>query len=226
MSSYFSDKKKELLAAKNNNQRNDVVSWYDVENSELIVTFTIHERVETVAFKEGVNMWTAFYDWFTDILGVQYAAEKYGNIGDLFMSFTYGEVYLHDATEDYNSFFGVVRPLSITTAMNEAAVDDKHFKELSMDSTVGLDVEITTPPASTRPVGHKTLIKSAGLRSRQGKFVSVVNRNIRVANGSDDLDLILSGDRVVGKFAVLQLTKTPDSDLSVYEIGVSYLVQP
>lgn len=224
MSAYFSQKKKELIDAENNGQANNVVTWFDIENGELVVTFTVHESTDTVVFKEE-NGWMAFYDWYVENGGVKTAPEKYGNIGDLFFSFLNGEVYIHDATDNFNEFYGTVRDFSVSAVMNEAAAEDKHYKGLSMDSTKALDVEITTPITSTRQVGHKTIMKKEGMRSRQGVFTTTVNRNIRIASGGDDLNLILSGDRVAGKFAVLKLSRTPDSDISLYEIGVSYLLQ-
>ncbi len=226
MSAYFSAKKKLLAAAKAQDKLTTVKCGFDIEHNELIVTFFIDDSVETIAFLEDENIWVEFLDYKqTSEFNEETGADSYGSIGDVFVSFKDDVLYVHDSTEEYNNFYGSVADCSITAVSNENPIVDKHYKELSIDSTTTYGVEITTPITSTRTVGHKTYLKEGSFRDRQGSFVSPILRNVLVADGEEDMSLILNGDRVVGKFANIKLTKTPTDDFSLYDIGVTYLVQ-
>lgn len=204
MRSYFQTMKARLDSAASS----DVIFHFDRKYKELYVTFSWHERTsvpyrtvpktETVVFSEDLTGWTYFYDLKTSYNTGYFPVDIYENIGNTTYAFNFGTLYEFDSGA-YNTFFGVLQPLSVKSSVNISPVVEKCLRSVKTDSNMAFYTDIESEVTNTRPVGQKSVLYPLSYREREGNYVSPVYRNILKAGGVEDLNLLYEGDRIVGK---------------------------
>jgi hypothetical protein len=198
-----------------------VISFYDVRNDEYVITFDIRGNVETWAFKEGADQWVARYD-FEDASGN--APSLYGNVGEQALSFLNGSVWLHERSTSYNTFYGDLKPLSVTGLLNIYPEQEKCLRAVKIDSNRAMDTTITSPVANTRPVGQKSLLYAESYSLREGSYTSAVYGNILGAGGVENLSLLHSGDDMVGKYLQLTFLDESASEMQLRLVTASFTI--
>jgi hypothetical protein len=224
MTAYFHTLKQALDVATNVS----VVFHFDKRYRELYCTFTWKpsgqpNKTETVVFAEEKNEWSRFYDLKRYSSTDEFGVDGYGYIGERNFATTSGVIYELDSSSTHNTFFGVTQPFIIKGTINPSPIQDKVLRSIALDSNKALIFEVETTPTSTRPVGQFTYLPTGAFRSREGMYVSSVNKNIRIANLQNDIDLIYSGDSMVGKSLEFQL-RTNDStptELKLATFGIT-----
>ena len=197
----------------------DVFSYYDVRNDEYVITFDIDGVVETWSFKEGADAWNTELE-LVNSSGV--SADFYGNIGEQVYSFGFDKVWKHEATSSYNAFYGDLKQLSIKGVLNVAPEEDKVLLALKTDSNRGVDTNITSPITNTRTVGQKSVLYAETYRSREGSFVSAVFKNILQVGGAENINLIHSGDDLVGKFIEIEFVDDQATEFQLRTTVATY----
>jgi hypothetical protein len=198
-----------------------IISFYDVRNDEYVITFDIRGNVETWAFKEGADQWVARYD-FEDASGN--APSLYGNVGEQALSFLNGSVWLHERSTSYNTFYGDLKPLSVTGLLNIYPEQEKCLRAVKIDSNRAMDTTITSPVANTRPVGQKSLLYAESYSLREGSYTSAVYGNILGAGGVENLSLLHSGDDMVGKYLQLTFSDESASEMQLRLVTASFTI--
>ena len=120
MRSYFYSKKAEV----DSGALSSVLGHFDRKNNIYGLTFSVDGVCETVLFKEGMDMWVTFVDYWTPYvsnLGVfsQTPPSCFGSIGKRALQFYIGEMWEHESNVLLNSFYGVQYDSFIEQVFNE-----------------------------------------------------------------------------------------------------------
>ena len=198
-----------------------VLAFYDIKNDEYVITFTVGGVAETWSFKEGANEWELEYE-YTDAIGNP--PTMYGNIGELSLSFLNSSVWLHERGTAYNTFYGSLKPFSVTGVLNVYPEQEKCLRAVQTDSNVAFDFVATSPVANTRTVGQKTILYAESFSNREGNYVSPVYGNILGAGGVENLALLHSGNDMVGKYLELTFSETSSSELQLSLVTATFTV--
>lgn len=179
----------------------DVLGFYDKGNDTYVITVVLPTGTETHVFRD--NIWEYEID-LTDATGT--GAECYGTIGTACYSFLKEKVWKHEAGLVWNTFYNDSKTLSVRGVVNISPRDEKRLKAIEIASNKALDTEIITPVSSTNIVGQKSVLYAETYRKMDGNYTSAIFKNIRVSDGNDDMDLIHSGNDLVGRTAEIALS--------------------
>lgn len=197
-----------------------VFAYFDVRNSEYVITFTYGTSEETWVFKEGMDRWTMKLD-YTNSSGTP--PNLYGSIGELSFGFL-NNVWKFEQTTSYNSFFGDSKDVLIRGVLNIYPTEEKCLRALKMDSNRACDTNITSPIAVTRTVGQKSVLYAETYRGRDSDYTSAVFKNILQAGGVENLSLIHSGDDMVGKYIQLEFVDDGTTEFQLRTVTATFTV--
>jgi len=124
MRSYF---REEL----SNSTINKVVGSWDIYNKEYVLTIDSDSSI-TLGFDESNNGWVSRYS---------YIQEDGGSIDGNFYTFNKGHLYKHNATNNYNTFYGTTAsPSTIELIFNENPSANKNFHTINYEGTNTWDI--------------------------------------------------------------------------------------
>jgi len=124
MRSYF---REEL----SNSTINKVIGSWDIYNKEYVLTIDSDSSI-TLGFDESNNGWVSRYS---------YIQEDGGSIDGNFYTFNQGHLYKHNATNNYNTFYGAsASPSTIELIFNENPSANKNFHTISYEGTNTWDI--------------------------------------------------------------------------------------
>ena len=223
MRSYFYSKKAEV----DSGTLSTVLGHFDRKNNIYGLTFSVDGVCETVLFKDGMDMWVTFVDYWTPYvsnLGVfsQTPPSCFGSIGNVLYSFTVGEMWEHESNVLLNSFYGVQYDSFIEQVFNENPEIEKNLVSLGIDSNIAPNTIIESEESPTLNLKQKTVLYPASYRSREGKYVSPVYNNIKTTAG-DDLSLLHNGLKMKGRAFNISLTFDVDEELEYRLLEIGYL---
>lgn len=223
MRSYFYSKKAEV----DSGALSSVLGHFDRKNNIYGLTFSVDGVCETVLFKEGMDMWVTFVDYWTPYvsnLGVfsQIPPSSFGSIGNVLYSFTIGEMWEHESNILLNYFYGVQYNAFIEQVFNENPGIEKNIVSLGIDSNVAPNTIIESEESPTLNLKQKTVLYPPSYRRREGKYVSPVYNNIKTTAG-DDLSLLHNGLKMKGRAFNISLTFDVDSEFEYRLLEIGYL---
>lgn len=109
--------------------------YYVMANNDIVDPLgTASTREHTLSFDEGSNGWTSFHSWLP---------EWSVGMNNRLYSFFQGNVYVHnDNTVNYNTFYGVSYPSTITFNVNERPSTVKIHKALRLEGSDPWDTTV------------------------------------------------------------------------------------
>ena len=223
--SYFTQKKSELDAA----STYKVLLHYDVKNDELMVLFDVNSGLngnstEAFIYKEGANEWTRFLDYYKTLGSIKATPETFFNIGNQVWSMFRGRAMKHEATTNYNTFYGQYHDSSVQVVVNTYPTEEKCLRALKTDSNRAADTVVESPVAETRPVGQKSILYAESYRGREGDYTSAVYGNILKADSSEDISLLHTGSDMVGKYLTVEFTDDGTSEFQLRLLTAGFTV--
>jgi len=93
----------------------------------------------TLTYSNGVQGWPSFYSYNPDYMI---------GMNNYFYSYSGGNLYRHNTNQLRNNFYGEQYNCSITTVMNESPLENKLFKEISLESDSIWNVSLITDMAN------------------------------------------------------------------------------
>lgn len=223
MRSYFYSKKAQV----DSGTLSKVIGHFDRKNNTYGLTFSVDGVCETVLFKEGMDMWVTFVDYWTPYVNnlgqfSQTPPSYFGSIGNVLYSFVIGEMWEHEKTGVLNSFYGVQYDSFIEQVFNENAGVEKNLVSLGIDSNLAPNTVIESEESPTLNLKQKTVLYPASYRSREGKYVSPIYNNIKTTAG-DDLSLLHNGLKMKGRAFNISLTFDVSTELEYRLLEIGYL---
>lgn len=223
MRSYFYSKKAQV----DSGTLSKVIGHFDRKNNTYGLTFSVDGVCETVLFKEGMDMWVTFVDYWTPYVNnlgqsSQTPPSYFGSIGNVLYSFVIGGMWEHEKTGVLNSFYGVQYDSFIEQVFNENAGVEKNLVSLGIDSNIAPNTVIESEESPTLNLKQKTVLYPASYRSREGKYVSPIYNNIKTTAG-DDLSLLHNGFKMKGRAFNISLTFDVSTELEYRLLEIGYL---
>lgn len=226
LTSYFKEKSQQIRNSIVNSLTHKIISYYDRRHNEYVIIFDVPTKQglvitnhrEAVVFNEASNYWVMSLD----LTKAGKIPNMVGMVGQTALSFTDSTLWLHERTDNYNTFYNEVKPINIVGIANVSPITEKCLKSLSMDANIGFETTITTPITTNNLIGQETVLLSNSYMIREGKYVSPVYQNIRTTAGND-LNHLYDGDDMQGKYFTISLTQTSSSKLELRNMGVNIL---
>lgn len=118
---------------------------------------------KTLTYSEKNKGWTSFFDFYPEAMC---------NINNRFFSIKNGQLYLHNDKDNSvrNNFYGEQFNSKITTVFNEAAGDDKIFKNLVLEGTHPWATSIKTNYTNST-------LESTEFNQKESKFFAFLRKN-------------------------------------------------
>ncbi len=180
-----------------------VLGFYDFYEEEYVAVFQGYtgQPNTTLAFSELKNCYTSFYD---------YAPEWVTSVEGRTISFRSGQLWVHNNTSNYNTFFGTYYPSSLTLVFNTNPTVKKDFNSISQDAT-SLWTSATMSDINTS-LGQSSNLVSGDYELNEGFYHAAFMRD------SNSIGGVIEGDYLKGNW--LQSKFSNSSANFVYLSGV------
>lgn len=181
------------------------------------------DKANVIVFNEALNRWTHH-------LRLQDSRNRYpewaDNIGNTFVTFISGELFLHDDTETYNSFYGNNQESVVEFVFNQ---NPKQIKLLTAIAIHGNnlwdareDGDIYIEPNTTYASGMSSRLKPAKFRKKEGLFYSEFLRNGLTPNMTYD-NAIINGHKLRGNIAKIRLRNRDKEKSDLFSVSIKYV---
>jgi hypothetical protein len=199
----------------------DVVTSFDNDYEEVLVSFIIGDTIETKVFseKEGNKGWLESVKYFndTDI------PELFASFKDTLVSWMNGQLYLHNSGAN-NTFYGKLHGCSLKAVVNGHLTYTKRYSSIRLSTDKNLwNIEFTIPQGENYP-DQKTILRTAMMRKKENALYSDILRNIISRAGVEDFTLIYDGTRMVGEYMDVEISDATSDDVSLGAVQVNYLI--
>jgi hypothetical protein len=186
---------------------------YDREYKEVDMTFILGgENNRTLCFSEKANAFTTKWG-FTPIFYAELERDLY--------SFAKGSFWLHDANEEYNTFYNVLHPSYVEIIVNPDSETAKHFDNLIISSN---NVEFSKIYYETQ---HQEATQDPFLGEfwnraiyREFQWKLPIRRSDAIKD--PDLSLGLVQSRIRGRYLIINLEYFQNKRMWLREIITAY----
>ena len=199
----------------------DVITAFDNDYEEVVVSFIMEREIETVVFseKEGFKGWTYFGTYFND----DDFPEDFATFKDNLISFLNGQLYLH-GNGLLNTFYGKLHGCSIKIPVNQYASVMKRFSSIRVSTDNNLWYTEFNIPEGVNYQAQKSSLVPAIMREKENALYSDILRNIINRAGVEDINLIHNGNRMVGESMEVTLSDSTDDDVNLGTVQVNFLI--
>lgn len=197
MSSYWMERSKA--------RSSDYVAGYDDYHDEYVLRVS---DSQVLVFSEKMSRWISFYD---------YAPQATSMLGLNFISFSGGQLYVHNSAE-YSQFYGEDYDSSISFLANESFSYQRQYKVVSIEGNA-------TPRLAefkvNEPWGQESDTVSAEMDVKEGVIYIPILRDINSPNteGSENVKRV-KGDILQGKFLEASIYWSTRDEISIYAFGI------
>jgi len=176
----------------------DIVVAIEEETESVYISFIMGVSIETILFSEKEE--NKGFLFFVEFNNGSLIPENFAWHGDILYSFLNGEIYQHN-TGNANSFYGSTRKEAYVDAVaNSYPQVQKSYENITLDTDGQWTIEITSEKDNNYPFGQKTMIYPALLRNREGSLAGPILRNIIKRDGTEDINLLYSGNKISGHY--------------------------
>jgi len=201
----------------------NIIAGYDAYHNLLVVTWGDLPNIdgETIAFNEGAEeggktRWTQFFPFIP---------ECYGKIGNTFLSFKNGELWVHDSPIK-NNFYGVQYDSVITVVANDNPSEVKSWQAISEESTDVWEMEMTIAPDVTRPLGQMTILGKNMFIKKEGILYGAILRDMNTPNFPSADEARINGDKMRSAVATVKLTNSNTNLVEMYAVDLITIYSP
>ena len=193
MQKYFDDVSRRLRTYSGTK---DVITSFEPHTGTIYLSFIMGPTIETIAFTEDPKSkgFIFFAEFSNDII----IPEEFATYGDEMFSFENGRLWKHGFGL-VNSFYGSARKVALMEFVtNQYPEVQKSFETISVDTDGAWQAEMNTAEDNNNPFGQLTRIYPGMFDSREGSLVSSVPGNLLKRDGVEDIQLLYSGNKMLG----------------------------
>jgi len=224
MVAHFKNKAKAMMA--HPEWATKAIAAFDPFFGEYVLTFRksipfsdddydITFKEETLSFSDKVNMWISFHVFIPD---------KYTYVGMNLLSFTGGNLYIHNANNTYNNFYGVQHKSIVKTVANLESGKVKVFIALSQESNdVWSCPEIEIPPSAQYPQGMLSRLLASKFRRQEGVYYSDLMQDLLTPNFATQLDALINGRDLRGHVLIVTMENGSTEFVKLNALNVKYI---
>lgn len=185
-----------------------VLGTYNYFEEEYISVFQAYsgQPNTTLAFNEKKNCYTSFYD---------YAPEAITSIENSTITFKNGELFLHDNTNAFTTFYGVQSPSSITFVFNEQIYIKKDFNAITLDSVPSVWTSLSNSDITTT-LGQNSNLVVSDYELNEGFYHAAFMRD------ANSIDGVVNGDYLKGTWLQIKLSNTNNNLVYLSRLYINY----
>lgn len=167
----------------------------------------------TLSFNEELNQFESF---------LSYHPEMMCSIGTLLVSFKNGQLYTHDDTDNYNTFYGVKYDSTITGIFNQMVMQKKTYLSLTeLSSEIWDCPEIQTSMNSYGTVKQQSSLVQSDFEQKEGEYHASFLRD------SNSIGGIIEGEPLKGNYISVKFrSNNPTNLVSLDEVNLKYINSP
>ncbi len=205
----FRDIAQSILATK---QTSKVIGGIDPFNKEYVITIA----GITYAFNYVKNVWTTRYS---------FTPEMYGTIGQKFISFKDGQLWLHNVNSVHNNFYGVQYGSFIKMAVNPHPTKVKVGMGIQLaQEKISTDIDYKQVEITTES-GQYSYLKSDEFEKLEGVFYASILRDVNTPPATIPSMLALrQGDDMRGKVITVQLNDDSNEKNTMQMVNLNYVL--
>ena len=128
----------------------------------------------TLTYSNGVQGWPSFYSYNPDYMV---------GMNNYFYTFSGGNIFRHNTNDARNNFYGVQYNCSITTVINEAPLDNKLFKTISLESDSAWSVSLNTD------MNNQAFINNTWFELKEGAYYAAIKNTTQTPATLSEFDL-------------------------------------
>jgi len=193
MQSYFNNVTRRLKFYLGNK---DVITSFEPYTNTVYLSFVMGSTIETIAFTEDAK--SRGFIFFVEFSNGNVIPEDFASYGDDMYSFTGGKIWKH-GFGSVNEFYGSDRKVSsLEFITNQYPEAQKSFETMSIDSDGEWSSEMNIDKDNNYLFGQKTKILEGMFKNREGSLVSSIPMNIMNRKGVEDIQLLYSGNKMLG----------------------------
>ena len=219
MQNWFEKKAKEL---REYTGVKDVITAFDNDYEEVIVTFRMGNENETVVFceKEGSKGWNYHGKYYSD----NDVPEDFASYKDVLISFLNGQLYLHGNGPN-NTFYGKLHDCSISFPTNMYPAVMKRYSSIRISSNKNIwYIRFDIEEGENYPT-QKSILVPAYMREKENAIYSDILRSILKRNGVEDINIIHTGNRMVGESMVVTLSDATVQSVNLGPTQINFLIE-
>ncbi|HEY0770246.1 MAG TPA: hypothetical protein VGD31_07910, partial [Sphingobacteriaceae bacterium] len=220
MYDYFLAKSRELLPYKDTVK---VVTGFDYENSEMLITFldakdgggNIMVPGVTWAFNIKENEWRTRYSFLP---------ECYGGMKIGLFAFSAGQLWKMNKSNTYNNFFGVQYQRSFRAVVNPYLGKNKKALNVHVKGNLCADPASLTfiPVKIYTPEGQESHIPAYEFELDEGKYCGPVFKDINTPNVPVNQLALRSGDDIVSNYFEVEVINDRTDKSPCSEVNLVY----
>lgn len=185
----------------------------DVTVSRLVVYEGVTSS-STLLFNEQNNQFVGYRSYTADMLT---------KFIDEFISFKNGSLWIHDRSEERNTFYGQTYPSEISFYVNIESSRNKDYFSIRLEGNDTWSAKIELPPREGNAKGQASRIKKGRYKFEKGVYYADFLRDMNDPRFDSEIDALMKGAYLQGKYMKVTLTNlnTNHVKLAAVEVDVS-----
>lgn len=168
----------------------------------------------TLLFNEQNNQFVGYRSYSADMLT---------KFIDEFISFKNGSLWIHDRSEERNTFYGETYPSEISFYVNIESSKNKDYFSIKLEGTDAWSARVELPPREGNLRGQESRIKKGRYKFEKGAYYADFLRDMNDTRFDSEMDALMKGAYLQGRYMKVTLTNTNKNHvkLSAVEVDVS-----
>lgn len=168
----------------------------------------------TLLFNEQNNQFVGYRSYTADMLT---------KFIDEFISFKNGSLWIHDRSEERNTFYGQTYPSEISFYVNIESSRNKDYFSIRLEGNDAWSAKVELPPREGNTRGQASRIKKGRYKFEKGVYYADFLRDMNDPRFDSEMDALMKGAYLQGKYMKVTLTNlnTNHVKLAAVEVDVS-----
>lgn len=202
------------------NYDSKIISGIDAEYNEVVFNFTHgidkSTKYVTISFDEKSNRWKSFWD---------YKPEKFAYLGNKYISFVDGNLWLHNTNALYTNFYGIQRYQEVDIYGNPLPTKVKSFQNVALETNINFNLHSDnwSIPQITVPLNEGEMssrLKSNKFIRKEGRYYADLLRDINTPGMATSSEVLFNGRPLRGEVIKLSLFNKYDIYANLIKVGV------
>jgi len=171
----------------------------------------------TISFNERANLWSD---------AQSFVPERMLRFGDSFYSFKNGQLYLHNANDVRNNFYGQQYSSQITFYVNAEPASVKLLHNIIEESNgIWQVVNVTIKPYPGKLLGMQSRIKKNNFKELQGIYYADFLKNMLDPRFNTQIEALLRGEELRGRVMEITIQNDDTKEINLFAVDVKYSTQ-
>lgn len=170
----------------------------------------------TFSFDKNTLLWTSYWSYNPDMMS---------RFLDRYISWKDGTLWIHNANDRMNSFYGVDYPSIITFYCNVNYDQDKDFYTLTLNGSSVWRADVSLPARTGKSRGQASRIKPGNFKLEKGQWKAAFLRDMNDPRFIDEQQALMRGAYLQGQIMKITLTNNDIGEMQLISVEVDVSVK-